>query len=397
MGLMDAFPPEAAGQVTLANWRTAPFNHWAFHHVREIVPSADIPNEPDDVWTLADGEPGAFDGLSVTDDDGRFLDLDAFLTETETDGIVVLKDGRVVLERYAHGNDPDTPHILMSVSKSVLGLLAGILESKGILDLDRPVTDIIPEVSSTAYQGASVRHLLDMRVGIAFDEDYLATTGPIIRYRQATNWNPADPERPPEDLRSFYSSLTETDGAHGRGFHYVSPNTDLLGWVMERATARRYADLVAEHLWKPLGAERAGYITVDRLGAPRVAGGLCVTVRDLARVGLLLTQGGTRDGRSILPEAWILDIATEGDGEAWKAGAFAPLFSDWNMHYRSKWYVHRGDAPMLFGVGVHGQNVFIDAKAGLVIAKCSSQAQPLDEKMIRLTNRWVDAVRVSLG
>ncbi len=395
--LMDAFPPESAGQVTLANWRTSPFNQWAFHHVREIVPSADIANDPDDVWSLTAAETGALDQVTVAGDDGQALDLDAFLAETETDGIVVLKDGRVALERYARGNEPHTPHILMSVSKSVLGLIAGILEEKGMLDLDRPVTDLIPEVSETAYRGATLRHLLDMRVGAAFDEDYLALSGPIIRYRQATNWNPTGPGGLPEDLRSFFATLVESDGPHGRGFHYVSPNTDLLGWVIERATGRRYEDLVADHLWKPMGAGRAGYITVDRLGAPRTAGGLCVTVRDLARIGRLMADGGTRDGRQIVPEAWIRDIATAGDPEAWKAGAFAPLFPGWDMHYRAKWYVHRGDSPVLFGVGVHGQNVFVDAKAGLVIAKCSSQALPLDEKKIQLTSRWVDAVRRALA
>ena len=393
IGLMDGFPPEAAGQVTLDNWRTAPFNHWAFHHVREIVPSAEIANDPDEVWDLSTGDTEALAEVAVAADDGRTLNLDAFLAETETDGVVVLKDGRVVLERYAYGNGPHTPHILMSVSKSMLGLLAGILADKGALDLERPVTDLLPEVSDTAYRGATVRQLLDMRVGLAFDEDYLALSGPIIEYRKATNWNPVEPDGLPVDLRSFFSTLTESDGPHGRGFHYVSPNTDLLGWVIERATGRRYADLMAEHLWRPLGAERAGYITVDRLGAPRAAGGMCVTVRDLARVGLMLASGGARNGRSVVPEAWVRDIATAGDPAAWQAGKFVPLFPDWDMHYRAKWYVHRGNAPMLFGVGVHGQNLFVDAERGLVIAKCSSQALPLDEGLIRLTARWVDAVR----
>lgn len=394
-GLMENFPPEPSGQVSLANWRTPPFNQWAFHHVREIVPSAEVANDPDDVWALAEGEIGRFDDVTFEDDSGRVLDLDTFLAETETDGIVVLMNGRVVLERYARGNDPLTPHILMSVSKSVLGLLAGILADRGILDPGLPVTDIIPEVANTAYRGATIRDLLDMRAGVAFDEDYLATSGPIVRYREATNWNPPKPGDSPEDLRSYFSELVESDGPHGRGFHYVSPNTDLLGWVMERATGRRYADLLTDCIWKPLGAERPGYITVDRLGAPRTAGGLCVTVRDLARIGRMLAEGGAREERRIVPRDWIRDIAEAGDSAAWNAGDFAPMFPTWEMHYRSKWYVLRERVPMLFGVGVHGQNLFVDADAGLVIAKCSSQASPLDERMLRLTSRWVDAVRQS--
>lgn len=414
--MMNSFPAPPEAQVTLANWRTSPFNKWAFHHVREIVASAEIANDPDDVQRppvdLQD-----LSAITVDDGAGSPVDLEAFLAATDTDALVVMKGGRIIHERYANGMDAGTPHILMSVSKSMLGLLFGILAGKGVLDPERPVTDIIPEVADTAYRGASLRHLLDMRVGIEFDEDYLATSGTIVEYRKATNWNPLGPGEAASDLRSFYASLTETDGAHGRGFHYVSPNTDLLGWVIERAAGKPYAALMSELLWRPLGASRPGYITVDRLGAPRVAGGMCVTARDLALVGQLLIDGGARDGKPIVPPDWIEDITHGGDPAAWQAGDFAPFFGGMEMHYRSKWYVHRGDGaaasgsgdgpsggrrpggdrsgrgPMLFGVGVHGQNLFVDAGHDLVIAKFSSQAAPLDEARIALTSRWVAAVR----
>src|SRR5687768_7943311 len=142
-------------QVTLANWRLAPFNRWAFHHVRELVPSADIPNEPAGVRPLAahkvDLPP----------------DFETFLRETDTDGMAIVHRGRLVFERYANGMTDETPHILMSVSKSMLGLLVGELG----LDTKRAVLDFVPELGNTAYSGATIRHLLDMRAGIAWDED----------------------------------------------------------------------------------------------------------------------------------------------------------------------------------------------------------------------------------
>jgi CubicO group peptidase (beta-lactamase class C family) len=125
---------------------------------------------------------------------------------------------------------------------------------------------LVPEVGGTAYQGATMRRLLDIRAGVAFDEDYLATSGPIITYRKATNWVPLDPGEVPSDLRSFFRTMTERDGPHGGRFHYVSPNTDLLGWVIERVTGRRYPDLISALIWRPMGAARSAYITVDRLG-----------------------------------------------------------------------------------------------------------------------------------
>ena len=371
--LMRGFPPAPEGQVTLANWRTPPFNRWAFHHVREIVPSADIPNDPSNVIPL----PAAPAELSS-------LFENRFLEETDTDGLVILHRGKLVFEHYANGMTAETPHILMSVSKSMLGLLAGLLAARGDLQLDSPVTKIIPEVAATAYQGATLRQLLDMRAGVAFNEDYLATSGPIIEYRKATNWAPLGPGESPSDLRSFYENLRENDGAHGGRFHYVSPNTDLLGWVIERATGERYADLMSEFLWKPVGAERSAYITVDRLGAPRCAGGMCATARDLARVGQWLINGN---------DEWVQDLERNGDAAAWDAGSFVEYFPGLPMHYRGKWYVLHGDSPLLFGVGIHGQNLFVDRRNAIVIAKVSSQALPLDAARIALTMRTVSQIR----
>ena len=200
---MLEFPPKPEHQVTLANWRTAPLNHWAFQHVREIVPSADIPNDPRNVWELAE-KPVDLSGLQLESADGGPIGFSRFLERTGTDGFVVVHGGRIVAESYGNGMTAETPHILLSVSKSLLGLLAGILAERGELDVEAVVTDYIPEIAKTAYAGATVRHLLDMRAGIQFDEDYLATSGPIIEYRKATNWNPLEQGETPSDLRGFF-------------------------------------------------------------------------------------------------------------------------------------------------------------------------------------------------
>jgi CubicO group peptidase (beta-lactamase class C family) len=389
--LMRGFPPIPAGQVTLANWRKPPFNKWAFQHAREIIPSADIPNNPDAVWALL----SSLTDLSALtiEADGAMLGFDALLGETHTDGLVILHRGKIVNEVYATGMTKHTAHILMSVSKSVLGIMVGILVDHGHLALDDPISRHVPEMAKTAYNGATLLDLLDMRVGVLFDEDYLATEGPIIAYRKAQGWDPTQRGETPSDLHSFFQSMVVTDGAHGQRFHYVSPNSDLLGWIIERATGARYADLVSELLWRPMGASRSAYITVDRLGAPRCAGGLCVTVQDLARVGQLIVQRGRRDGTQIIPEDWIEDIIEGGDAEAWKRGDFAKYFPDMPMHYRSKWYVLRGGVPLMFCVGVNGQNLFVDRKNEIVIAKVSSQAAAMDRRQISLTMQLVAAIR----
>ncbi len=365
--MMNGFPPPPEAQVTLANWRTAPFNRWAFSHVRELIPSAEIANDPASVRPLPEAP----------------VTLPGFEEMAERcDALLALHRGRIVAERYGEGMSAGTPHILMSVSKSMLGLLAGILTESGRLDTDAPVTAYVPEVGETAYRGATVRSLLDMRAGVLFDEDYLAASGPIIAYRQASGWNPVDPGEPPSDLRSFYTQLTAADGSHGQRFHYVSPNTDLLAWVIERAAGERYADLMGRLLWAPAGAARPAYITVDRLGAPRAAGGMCVTARDLARIGQAIVETGRRDGRQVLPERWIDDIEGDGDPGAWDAGDFAAFFPGRAMHYRSQCYVLRGDSPLIFGIGIHGQNLYVDRRAEVVVVRLSSRALPIEPELI---------------
>ena len=367
--------------VTLANWRTAPFNRWAFHHVRELVPSADIPGDPARVSALPSRQVD-FADLRIDPDSGEAMGIEAFLRETDTDGMAIVHRGRLVFERYASGMTEETPHILMSVSKSMLGLL---VHEIGI-EPARKVVDVLPQLGPTAYREATIRDLLDMRAGIVWEENYLATSGPIVEYRKATGWNPLAAGETPSDLHSFYATLTRA-GRHGGSVHYVSPNSDLLGWIVERATGRRYAELMSELVWKRIGAERSAYITVDRLGAPRCAGGMCVALRDLARVGRWLIE----------ERGEFLSALRQGDADAWAKGDLALYYPGLPMRYRNQWYVLEGKAPLYFGMGIHGQNLFVDPANEIVIAKLSSQATPLDAPRIALTMRAVSQLRKFLA
>ena len=380
--VMQGFPPAEPNRASLANWREAPYCHWAFHHVREIIPSAKIPNDPIDVWKL---ESGTIDTSS--------LGLDDAMVKTDSDAVVILHKDKLVHETYRNGMTWRDPHILMSVSKSMLGLVAGTLVERGELAENDLVTKYVPELANTAYAGAKVRDLLDMRAGVLFEEDYLATDGPIIDYRFAANWNPVPKDYVASDLRSFMSLLTRSDGPHGGRFHYVSPNTDLLAWVFERATGIRYAELVSERLWRPLGAEAAGYITVDRIGGARAAGGKCLLARDLARVGMMMANGGQRDGKQVVPASWLEDIIKNGDPQAWKDGDFYNKMGQREIHYRSKWYIQRDSEPLIFGVGIHGQFLFVDPAKKLSVAWFASRNSPLDTLSFEKTLATIEKMR----
>ena len=353
-----------------------------FHHVREIIPSAEIKNDPIDIWELENGT------LDLSD-----LGLDSTMVETDCDAIVILHKDKLVHETYRNGMTKRDPHILMSVSKSLLGLVAGSLVERGELAESDLVTRYVPEIADTAYAGATIRDLLDMRAGVLFDEDYLAVQGPIVDYRFAANWNPVPRDLDAGDLRSFVSVLNKADGPHNGRFHYVSPNTDLLAWVFERASGMRYADLVSERLWKPLGAEASGYVTVDRIGGARAAGGKCFIARDLARVGMMMANGGQRDGKQVVPISWIKDIVSNGDPQAWKDGDFYEVLGQRDMHYRSKWYIQREVKPMIFGIGIHGQFLFVDPDRKLSVAWFSSQNSALDSKHLEKTLATIEGIR----
>ncbi len=371
--MMNAFPPSPEQQVHLGNWRQPPFNRWALQHVREIVPTAEVAEDPARRWEL----PRALADLgSLTfTAGGKERTLAGWLAESQCDGLVALQHGAIVAEHYDNHLTPARQHLIFSVTKSVTALLLGILADRGQLDPDQPVTRYIPEAAGSGYGDATVRHVLDMQVSLDFDEVYLATEGAFIRYRESTGWNPvADPTKAP-DLRSFLVSLGRREGPHGKRFRYLSPNSDLLGWVCERAAGESYATLLSRHLWQPMGAERAANLTVDRLGAPRSAGGLCVTLRDLARVGELLRCRGLADDRQVVPGWWIDDILTKGDPEAWKGSEFEAMLPS-GGRYRSQWYLSDGRGSQCMAAGIHGQWIWVDRDSGVTIAKLSSQPLP---------------------
>jgi len=392
--MMDTFPPPPDRQVTLANWRLPPFNRWSFQHVREIVPTAEVAADPGRVWELPRA-PLDLGGVTFTAN-GRQRTLAGWLAESQCDGLVVLQQGAVVAERYDNRMSQRQPHLIFSVTKSVTALLCGILADRGLLDPERPVAHYLPEVAKSGYGDASVRHVLDMQVSLDFDEVYLATEGAFVRYREATGWNPvADPATAP-DLRGFLASLGRRAGPHGKRFRYLSPNSDLLGWLCERAGGRPYAELLSSLLWQPMGAERSADLTVDRLGAPRSAGGLCVTLRDLARVGELVRCRGLAEGRQVVPGWWIDDILANGDPAAWDGSEFEAMLPP-EGRYRSQWYLSDGRGSQCMAAGIHGQWIWIDRDRGVTIAKLSSQPLPSTEGYDSVELACFEAIAAALG
>ncbi len=374
--LMRGFPPPPGEQITLENFQQFPYLRWGFLHMRELLPTANVSRGTGAVRAL-EHAPRDLDSIRFEGSDGSALSVEQLIEEGYTDGFIVLKGGRIAAEQYCNGLRPEQPHLLQSVTKSFAGSLAGILVERGALDPDAPVADILPEVADSAYRGATVRHVLDMTVGVQFREDYEDPKSEVGALTIAIGWLPRVDRETPDGLRHFLTRLRPA-GEHGARFHYVSAHTELLGWMLERASGSSFAELLSREIWQPMGAEFDAYITLDRLGAPVACGGLCVTLRDLARFGQLYLDGGAVGERQIVPRSWIEDTVRRGDNAAWTRGE---RVEQWPRgSYRNQWWVSGDERGVYCGFGIHGQVVYIDPAADVVIAKQSTHPLAWDEK-----------------
>lgn len=377
---------------TYDGWQLGPQNRWTFQHLREIVPTARVARAADP-RPLPAAEQIPLD-VPLARADGTTAPLETLLRELYVDGLLVLADGEVRLETYPTGMPADRTHLLMSVSKSLVGCVAGVLVDRGDLDPDARVEAYLPEVAAGGYAGATVRDVLDMRSGIAFNEDYLDPQADVKQFEKAVGWAPYDGTGP----ASLYEYLALLPAArdHGGRFEYRSCETDLLGWVCERAAGTRMPILLSEVLWAPLGTEQDMDASVDRAGAVLHDGGFATTLRDLARFGALVADGGRVDDRQVVPGWWIDDATT---GGADSRAAFAAS-GDTRMPggmYRSQFWVPYPARDVLMCLGINGQMVYVDRPRRLVVVKLSSTPLPLHPEIYRDTLALIDQLPALLA
>lgn len=393
--LMTGSPPfDTESLVTLANWQRPPFNRWAFQHVRELIPTARISRGDGPTWELPRSERD-LDGIRFTTRT-REHTVGELLEQTYTDGFLVIHQDQIVAERYFNGMRPDTPHLLMSVSKSIVGLVAGALVGKGALDITSSAEAIVPELAGTSFEGATVQHLLDMRAGTRFVEDYDNPEADISVSDRVYLWRPDDSRPCPRNAIEYFFTLTN-DGPHGGLFRYRTIVTDVLAWILERVGQARFSDLVARELWQPMGAERDAEVTVDGHGNALADGGISATLRDAGRVGLLALRRGRSRGRQVVPAAWI-DDTVKGAPDGPRAFAMGDGATGYppGAHYRNCWWVTDPELPMFNATGINGQSIFVHFPSQIVVVKLSSWPDAVDSRMRCMTVAAVHAIAKAL-
>jgi hypothetical protein len=286
-----------------------------------------------------------------------------------TDGLVILHAGRIVYERYAGCLERGGKHAAMSMTKSLTGLLAEILVAEGRLNPDMRVDHVIPELGGSAFADATVRQVMDMTTALDFSEDYADPAADIWTYSAAASpWPKPSGYDGPVGYYAYLLTVKKA-GEHGARFGYRTVNTDALGWIIERTTGRPLTELLSERIWQPLGAEQDAYFTVDAIGTAFAGGGLSAGLRDMASFGDLVLNGGVIEGKRLFPSEVVASLRAGGEKDAFAKAGYRTLPG---ASYRSMWWILHNDHGAFAARGVHGQTVYIDPTADMVIARFAS-------------------------
>ena len=379
---MHGFPPAPEHRVTWDNFMSAPHNRWAFHNLGRIRPSISVERGAKPSVPLNSSR-DVLNDFSFESAVGLVVTLQEHLCASSTDGWLVMKKGAVVQEAYFNGHEPHKRHIMFSVTKSLIGVLAEALVSNGQLNERSLVSDYVIELAGSAFGDATVRQLMDMAVAIDYNEVYDDPLSGSSQFGYACGLMPPPPGLSVSQSLYEYLPSTRKRGEHGGFFHYVTATTEALAWVMERVVGRSCAEQLRD-VWQELGCERDGFFVADPWGRNVAGAGFNATLRDMARFGSMLLAKGQVQGQQVISKAAIESVLNGGDPTLYAANK---AFAQWSpgATYKSQWYVYPEEA--LLAVGIHGQLLYVDFLQQVVIVKQSSLASAesaLDVDTVRL-------------
>jgi CubicO group peptidase (beta-lactamase class C family) len=370
LGWMQGFPPPRDKTITFqdGSFRSFPELRWAWSNIRQLVPTVNVWRGAGPASVLPREEHDIGASASVTMD-GRPMTFSRMLAETYADGIAVLHRGKLIYERYFGALKPHKPHIAMSVTKSFTGTLAGMLVAEGKIDPQAPVTDYVPELKTSAFGDVRVHEAMDMTTGLEYTEVYTDKNSGVFGLRRANGMAPIEPGYEGATNILDFLCAQKKQGEHGKAFSYKTVNSDVLAFICRRASGMTLSDLLSERIWIPMGAEEDAHYHVDRIGTESGGGGLSTSLRDLARFGETIRNHGRFNGRQIVPSAVVEDIARGGDPAKFKPAGYTTLPG---ASYRNQWWVTHNAHGAYMARGVHGQGIYIDPKAEMVIARYAS-------------------------
>ena len=372
MGWMIGSPPPAdrIPRFDDGSFFQFPALRWSVAHMRQFMPTVNVSR-------------GLGASIPILTNFNRDIDKVKFVPLGETkamtweeslekvyaDGVIVMHHGKIVYEKYFGSLTIDGQHAAMSVTKSFTGTLGIILTKEGLIDTEKTVSYYVPELKNSAFGDATVRQVMDMTTALQFSEDYADPNAEIWKFSAAGN--PLPKPKDYDGPRTYYEYLptVKKKGIHGDAFGYKTVNSDVLGWIIARVTGKSVPEVLSERIWKKIGAEQDGYFSVDAIGTPFAGGGFNLGLRDMARFGQLILNDGKVGQEQIIPKAAIDDIRKGGDKKAFEKAGYS-LLKGWS--YRNMWWITNNDHGAFCARGVHGQVIYVDPKADMVIVRFAS-------------------------
>ena len=369
---MTGFPPPPDKLIMQpeSDFFSFPKLRWTVCHIRELLPTKLVSRGIGPSIPLEQVTDDGIDAVTFMPMGGeKTMTWKESLSANYTDGILILHKGRVVYEEYLGCLDERGKHAAMSMTKSLTGLLAEILVVEGRLDDRVKVSSIIPELKESAFGNATVRQVMDMTTALAYSEDYSDPKADIWVYSKAASPLPKPREYDGPDGYFEYLQTVKQNGTHGEAFGYRTINTDALGWIISRVTGQDLASLLSDRIWSKMGAEQDGYMTIDAKGTPFAGGGLSAGLRDLGRIGLLMLNSGEINGKRLFPKRVVANIQAGGDKAAFAKAGYKTLHGG---SYRSMWWIFHNKHDAYAARGVHGQTIYVDPTAEMVIVRFAS-------------------------
>lgn len=372
-------------KFTIDNWGYPPHNRQSFQQVQSLFPTARL-RRGAGLKTRFDLDPRDITGISYAAKDHPKRTVRQMLQDGYTDAFIVVKDNTMLYEQYFNGMAADSFHLLNSVSKSFVGMLAGIHIASELINETDLVTQYIPELADTAFSGSTIRHLLDMTAAPKYGEDYADPEADFWVETQVLGWRPALKKKDSAaTLLAYAKTRTERAQLDGEKFHYRTVLTNILGMVLQRACTIDLQDQLQNEIWTKLGPEQDAAVVVDNDGFPYLGAGMNACARDLARFGQMIAQQGQFNGQQIVPRDWINDTRYA-DNQArsnFAASDYGTMMP--GGHYRNQVWVQDAEKGILVAIGIHGQVVHMNMQTQVVIVKLSTHPEPANGKLFQDT------------
>ncbi|WP_201624659.1 serine hydrolase domain-containing protein [Psychrobacter immobilis] len=381
LGWMQGFPPPQDKLIAQpsSDFFSFPKLRWTVCHIRELMPTTDVSRGIGAPSTLNYELDKNIDAITFTPTNSkRPMTWKQSLDANYTDGIMVMHHGKVVYERQNGCLNELGNHAAMSMTKSMTGLLAEILVTEGKLDDKALVASIIPELKNSGFGDATVRQVMDMTTALDYSEDYADPNADIWQYSEAASPLPKPKDYSGPNGYFEYLQTVKKQGQHGAEFNYRTINSDALGWIISRTTGKAVNELLSDRIWQKIGAEQSAYMTVDAKGTPFAGGGISAGLHDMARIGSLMLNKGEINGERLFPAAVVDNIEAGGDKNAFAKAGYKQLT---NGSYKSMWWLFNNPTPIYAARGVHGQTIYVDPAADMVIVRFASYPDASNSKI----------------